>query len=313
MKIIFTTLCFAVALSTSVFAQQNTRFVDGGNTWYAFGQFYDILSGAEQNLHKTNYFSGDTILNNLTYKKMFVHILDTTYYRENGEIIQTTNRPPKTRYEGAFREQDATVYFVLPSDSTEKIYMNFNMQIGDSIKAHYYATNSQSTVSSIISTPFGSTTRKEFVLSNGYSFYEGIGNGLGLFHGFGIGHHGGIYLVCFQQNGVQVNTHQFSWPSPDCSPSVTPSSVGLKQHQLADFKIYPTPFSNAFNIDFKGEIDKSYVLKMYDVKGTCVKTIRYLNTKHHVITRDNLEAGIYFIKIISDNKQLVYYNKIIAI
>jgi hypothetical protein len=64
--------------------------------------------------------------------------------------------------------------------------------------------------------------------------------------------------------------------------------------------LYPNPFKNNFSIDLGG-LYKNIVVSIHDIGGKIISETTYTQSQFINITMDT-SAGIYFVKIISDNK-----------
>jgi len=85
----------------------------------------------------------------------------------------------------------------------------------------------------------------------------------------------------------------------------------------AEFKLsqnYPNPFNPSTKIDFSLNQPSSVSVKIYDIKGSLVKTLlnSYKNSGSYDVTWDGtndsgkrLSTGVYFYELISDNNQIV--------
>jgi len=217
-------LSLLLSAPNNVYCQEPYKLVDVTNKWYEYGQlggwgYYPI-----QLDHLIYFFDGDTIINSIPYKKLMHDRRDTIY--STPLSIQDSYG-----YTAAFRQDSLDIYFIEADSINEKLYCSFNLSTGDTL--NYYYNHDTLTVSSIDSIQYGSGFRKKYILSSGSVFYEGIGNSLGLFHGFEIGIEGGVYLVCFQQNGIS----QYVWAfggTPDCTFEPCGNSS-------AYFYLYPAP------------------------------------------------------------------------
>lgn len=180
----------------------------------------------------------------------------------------------------------------------EKLYCDFEISIGDTL--NYYYNYNSITVDSIDSIPYGIEFRKEYILINGFSFYEGISNGLGLFHDFSIGIEGGVYLVCFQQNGINQDVYQLWGTPPNCG--LSNSSIKEKSIISNNALIFPNPFSEQSTITFDNNYNLKYSLSLYDSQGRLVRTITDITTDNVEIERKYLTSGLYFFELRSDRQ-----------
>ncbi len=91
----------------------------------------------------------------------------------------------------------------------------------------------------------------------------------------------------------------------DTSACVSISNVGINESDLkAQFIIYPNPFTWQTTISFSEE-QKNTTIKIMDVLGKEVKTVVLNGAKNLTIERSDMKAGIYFVQVIVENKNVV--------
>ncbi|MFK7773396.1 MAG: T9SS type A sorting domain-containing protein [Saprospiraceae bacterium] len=71
-------------------------------------------------------------------------------------------------------------------------------------------------------------------------------------------------------------------------------------HQL-DLNIYPNPFKNRFNINL-GKNFRQTIIEIYSNTGNLIKQKVYYNTDFITLDLNNKSSGIYFVKIINNEK-----------
>lgn len=174
-------------------------FPDNNAVWNFHFQANCFSMGDGNDYYSIN-FSGDTLINSQTYHKLTTPFVETY---STGSCSGTL-----TGYKGAIR-QDITakkVFIVPPTETTEELLYDFNMQVGDTVKG-YIATiyPPADTVISIDSVLVGSTYRKRWNINNCYNIYiiEGVGSTYGLLEISPdcMFDHADYSLTCFQQNG----------------------------------------------------------------------------------------------------------------
>jgi hypothetical protein len=69
------------------------------------------------------------------------------------------------------------------------------------------------------------------------------------------------------------------------------STVGISEHGLSNFNIYPKPTLNQLNIETELVINK---VRIFDIRG---KTIRKINQSTNIVDVTDFPSGIYFIKV----------------
>ena len=94
----------------------------------------------------------------------------------------------------------------------------------------------------------------------------------------------------------------------DVSLAITVNLESLPNHSL-QASVYPNPFSSQANFSVN-EYQKNATLKIYSLTGQLIKNINF-SGQQVVFEKENLESGIYFYQISSENKTLAT-GKIIA-
>lgn len=281
-----------ITCSTLLKSQNLHNMVSESNYWYNYGTIFDYQNNLNSSIHIKYFFKGDTIINGLNYKKMFQNVSDSTY--------STPLISQSSYYKAALRQDSMKVYFVNQGDSYENLYCDFNISVGDTL--NYFYNDNKATVISIDSVPFGSVFRKKYTLSNTWHFYEGIGNELGLFHDFSLGIEGDSYLSCFQQGYDIENVYAFSGYPYQCRLSSQISTGIITNNKInSNLNVYPNPANNDFTIMFDYEYNNSYSIYIYDFSGKITYIQRDITNNNIKLTKNNLDSGIYFVKLIKNN------------
>jgi len=296
MKKIKLILSISIALLCKTLQSQSlNKMVSESNYWYEYGKSYDFQNNQYTAHHIKYLFFGDTIINGIYYKKLLQNISDSSF--------SAPIKNESSYYKGAFRQDSLKVYFIQENDSSEKLYCDFDLHIGDTLK--YFYNNMNNTVVSIDSVAFGSSYRKKYKLSNNWNFYDGIGNELGLLRDFSLGVEGASYLTCFQQNNEIQNVYAFSGESPVCRLSNETTSIKYSKYENdINLLSYPNPTKDSFTISFNYEYDNNYELKIHDMSGSLIYTLKNIKSNKLFIESDILSSGIYFLSILKNNNNL---------
>ncbi len=94
------------------------------------------------------------------------------------------------------------------------------------------------------------------------------------------------------------------------NPSVT-TTTALQQNNLNNLQIIPNPFKNSCTITANEEL-KNASLSIYNNQGALCFMQNNLNGKSIIIQRNNLAAGIYFVKIINEDQQVLIQKLVIG-
>ncbi|MFN8323696.1 MAG: T9SS type A sorting domain-containing protein [Chitinophagales bacterium] len=284
-------LCLiAVMLFNDVRSQQPYHLTDDSNRWYEYGQFGGWGFYPVQHVHLSYFFNGDTLINGLTYKQLFHDRKDTIY--SNPIYLQNS-----FGYTAAFRQDSLKVYFIMRDSVSEKLYCDFDLAVGDTLK---YLYNSQKNIiDSVTSIPFGLTTRTCYNLNNGFSFYEGVGNALGLFHDYSIGIEGGVYLVCFEQAGITQNVYDLWGTPPACGLSLS-TAIEENLPITMNSTSFPNPFSN--ELTFSLSDNEQTTVTLYNFLGQQILQQTFANST--TINTEQMQNGIYFYELRNDKGTL---------
>ena len=229
-------------------------------------------------------FAGDTVINALTYHKLF-----TPYI----QIIPSSCPPYPIGYKGALREDTLAkkVYYVPPSNSSEQLLYDWTMQVGDTVKGFLetYAMPVD-TVYSIDSVLVGTTYRKRWNINPYYNIclIEGIGSTFGLIEASpGLTpDHPVFSLTCYIQNGQTLYPNT----STNCYLLTSVSSFNKNIHQV---NIYPSPVTELLFIE-TNSIDQSKA-ELFEVNGKLV--LSQIVSGKSTIDVSALNEGIYSIRI----------------
>ena len=87
---------------------------------------------------------------------------------------------------------------------------------------------------------------------------------------------------------------------------ITKNNTSKKLNKVSEesaIRIYPSPFSNYCNIEFSNFNSSKVNLRVYDDKGSVVfkKNLNIINSFFYYLNTERFAAGVYFIKIQSDN------------
>ncbi len=278
---------FSMKAQTSVYHP----FPDSNAVWNFHLEWYCFANGTADEYYSIT-FSGDTIISNQTY-----HKLNTPFVRSfstgicGGSLIG---------YKGAIRQDTAArkIFFVPPSDSTEQLLYDFNMQVGDTIHGYLDYFGLPSTIQFIDSILIGSTFRKRWNLScYGIQIIEGIGNTYGLIEYLpGCAMDFPDYtLTCFSQNEEPLYPDMTS----NCELITSVKSVSAK---IIVSTLFPNPFNSTATLSLSSDFEKAE-LKIYNALGKQVRQ-QNINSLSMTINRDKLSNGVYFYQVINDSRQV---------
>ena len=183
--------------------------VSESNKWY--------INGSVENLDNANdiletrrrkllyYFEGDTLINDMQYKKMYYKQFDSIFnqsYSSPVGLPEFQSTFYDVKYIAAMRQNSDLVYYVHDDQNTEELYADFNINLGEVLNYKWNYDND--IVTEIDSIQIGSNYITKYKLSNDHYFYEGIGASFGLFNAWQINANVGGFLSCFELNNEKI-------------------------------------------------------------------------------------------------------------
>lgn len=274
------------------FPDSNTVWI--GTYWYNVGGSGPCVVDDDYNL----FISGDTTIGIHIYHKLY----------KNG-YVNASCPPPgymyQSQYWGAFRQDKAARKIFLFENGADMLAYDFNLDAGDTLPVTCLDAGYTNIVQSVDSVLIGSEYHKRFWLNNNYTaLIEGIGTTLGAFAPIVPAFESGNDLWCVRRND------QISWTSSagnDCS------LTSINKNELAENQILisPNPFSSSATIRTNKYLtDASLVL--YDTFGKQVKEMKNLSGPTILLQRDNLKDGVYYVRLLQDNKTIMTGKLIIS-
>ncbi len=199
---------------------------------------------------------------------------------------------------GLFREEGKKVYLrrystAIPHIMDEEVYYDFNLQVGDLFEVGYGDEPEYIQVMAIEEVVLDDgSVRNKYVFNEGWGvnpeepevWIEGIGSLSGINWRYipGWTASGFAYLQCYFEDDNLV------WTDGECWDDV-------EETVAEQVSVYPNPAKE--NVFIKG-IEPAEV-QVYNVLGQLVKTVQGTNE----INISNLKQGVYFVSIITENKE----------
>ena len=248
--------------------------------------------------------SGDTIIGSFVYHKL---------YQSGYKYTVPAPGPPLPGqfygkfYAGAFRQDIPNRKVYLHKNGVDKLAYDFNLKVGDTLKTCLSTFGSDGVhITSIDSVLVGNKYHKAFNTQCGsnYKLIEGIGSTFGAFEPIFCRFEQGSDLNC-----VRIGTKSV-WPSP------SPYTCNLVALSLPDnfiktnkVVISQNPFSNETTLTFKTVLNKVNLI-IYNSAGQLVKQVKNISGESYILNRDNLESGIYFLRV-SENNDVIATEKFV--
>ncbi len=77
-----------------------------------------------------------------------------------------------------------------------------------------------------------------------------------------------------------------------------PNNIGLEEQEIAGLQAFPNPIKNNLTIRSDETIEAIFI---YDISGKMVKKLLSLDKNYLIVPRNDIESGVYFVKIIAEN------------
>lgn len=226
------------------------------------------------NLQMINYsytFLGDTLINNLTYHKLTIPFT-------NSYIVGYG-------YRGAIRQDIVArkVFYIPPTEISEKVLYDFTMQVGDTINVDPYCSQAD-TIQSIDSVLIENSFRKRWLFKNSFYIIEGIGSTCELLKIVPVNYTDGpeFNLNCYREN----NTTLYPDLQTNCELI---TSLKLFKTNSNEIKICPNSQNGSFAIVFENA--NIVEIKLIDMSGKVIFQQPTTNKKSILI--DGLHSGFY--------------------
>lgn len=286
-------LLIGIFLSFLTFSQDYFPFPDSNAIWNSkYGGFY---GSPKERFGLT----GDTIFNNLDYKKVYRIVDDSTLNFEN------------MTYFAAIRENDTKQVFVKLTDFDDEILIyDFSLEVGDTMFSNSpsgYLNYDNCIITGIDTIEIeNNQLRRRFKINYTKDFWvEGIGSLGGLFNpimDYIIGSH--CELTCLKHNETAIYVN-----NPECEKCFCTLLTSVEKLEKGkDFiSIYPNPTTNDLTIDIKNEKGIASI-KLFNSYGKQLEN-RELNSFPAKLNIDYLPKGVYIVQVNIDNNS--YKRKII--
>lgn len=295
-------LIFIFSLLTILSKAQTTiyhPFPDSSAVWNNYFYWSNSDGLTLENDYYSIIISGDTIINNQSYHKLFIPYVRNYLHGSSQTIL--------SGYKGCIRQDKVKklVFIVPPTKNTEEILYDFSLHVGDTLKSFIDPVSGFSNI--VISTDsiiIGGSFRKVWLIDENYDIriIEGMGSTYGLLQRT-PGHSNDVlnsFTTCFQQNGQSLYTL-----SPfDCNLITTQILYDKLSNQI---KVYPNPSFGNITVEFDN-ID-CYNIQLIDLLGNCILNNYVVNQKK--INLADIRQGIFILRII-DKTNTIINKKIIS-
>lgn len=277
------TIGFLYLFTTNILLAQSYKplAVDGVHWIIVFNEDETILPVDQ--LYEY-YCEGDTLLNNVLYKKIFKRDMEVT---QSGPPFT-----PISEYQiaGFIREDTITKkvyaidwvtdFFDLCPNGEEHLLYDFSLNTGDTVNFCLYPWNDHVIIDIFYSNSYNQTVKT--FRTNMAFYFEGIGSEFGLFEEMSFNEHASTSL-------------EYYCPGTPCEYIVSSKNLIVPDF----FTISPNPATNLVHISFdkKNQWDK---LVVYNNLGTIIKDYTLpVQTDNFTINCENLTPGFYFCGLVT--------------
>lgn len=205
-----------------------------------------------------------------------------------------------------FVRQEGRKVFIY--DNQKKLLVDYDLQVGDTVKTETYAygrgewvitqreTFSINNEDRILLTASGGPF-DEVMIYEGVGYLNGVDGSFGgemFYEGFlGLGF--SIELACYGENG------QTLWLS---NPSESRCDILLPADEIwqeSTIDVYPSPIGNILTVS--SEVSQMYFVRLLDASGAEVLRKVFDNRNHLELMKSSLRRGMYFLEITCHNGQ----------
>ncbi|NUY82660.1 T9SS type A sorting domain-containing protein [Flavobacterium sp. MAH-1] len=263
----------------------------------AFAQYHPFLDNSAWNVRMYN-FGGYS-----------------DHYIQPGTPVSVDGMDYMQFTDAAFGNQTVLIREDIPSkkvyrriDGSDVLLYDFSLEVGDTFTLPNGQTLAIVEISEV-PTADGGTTRRFFMNSFVFSevVYEGVG---GDNHPFRYQSEmpadPALYNYCSYQDGVNI----FNFGLANGGTPTDCNSLGLPTSRIADVKLYPNPFSRQFTISNDSGFSDADI-KLFDVTGREVRTLKHMSGNQIEIPRANLVSGIYALQI-EENGKVISRKKLVV-
>jgi hypothetical protein len=300
MKKLLALISFYIASATFVYGQSSQyHFFPEASFWRVDTHCQYAQTNCNEYYYYDYHFGGDTLINGSQHKKIF----------RDSVVLTGIGGPPcllfpwasYSGYMGALKEDSLNnrTYFVFPGLSNDSLFYDYNLNIGDTLKG-YMTGGCNIIVTSIDSVLIGAEYRRRWNFNTcnegpGY-LIQGIGSDNGLLEHFNTTGFCYSQLICVKDSvGVLYNA---SSSAMGCSLI----STGLISNNMSSvLVIYPNPLSTETTLKTSRILNDASI-QLFNAFGQQVKQLRNLSGNNFTMFRDNLQSGIYFLKLMEGNK-----------
>ncbi len=321
--------CITLFLGSSVATAQVNKYhplVDSGNVWSNGFETSDCNGGEYYWGFDIYQALGDSIINNLTYRKIYEGSVVATGpdYNVDGLISISP-----MSYTGILLRDDTVNKQVFIRQygvyDTDEVLYDFNLNVEDTFPEAGLSDNEGFTVTFIDSVQLDDGTyRKRWGVTAGKDtayFIEGIG----FTGGFDLTDLGAYFyaecsgsaLNCFSQQDTNLyvienpTVVQAVYDSSHYKPCQVPTATGIYNPNLVTAKLFPNPVAQGGSITVKG-ISEQYTFTLENILGEQVFSKGITSPAQPISLPNSIPGGVYLCRI-KTQSNLIFVKKIVIL
>ncbi len=164
-----------IVLPIFCLAQNSNLPLDNSSVWRIKRTICNNGSFAKVNDYRS-YINGDTVINSITYKKMYTAGIRYEVCLDGSTICDSMIYPYSDEYQAAYRNENNKVFLIQKDYNDEMKIFDFNLMIGDTFPA---VGPNPIIIESIDSVLIGNKYHKQFLSNTNFWVIEGLGSSLG--------------------------------------------------------------------------------------------------------------------------------------
>ena len=135
-----------------------------------------------------------------------------------------------------------------------------------------------------------------------WAYVPNTGNGTKTFkYAFAVGMYDTYFMCCDKYDSVSAKGPSFQ----------VIAALGVQEQTNKEvFTIYPNPSDGSFSVKFSKETSGTF--EMYDITGRLLLTNIFRQLTFYPVIASGFGKGVYFIKLINDEKYFIHVQKLIV-
>jgi len=301
-------LALAILASFSCFAQlPGFPMIDETSEWHfeAEAWYFEFINCNQSTAVEESYFTlflqGDTMVNSISYYKMYQERIDSNYCLDNPSITWTDSQ---TVLRNLIREDNNSLYLYNLNQNSEELLYDYNLiQMGDSLGPNCNIVSIDTLY--LLYQPY----LKYHCDCDGEFLVQAIGTSKSLLSSLscGIGIESNTTNMCYFKNGFAIQIDS----SATCSSTGDSSMYVLNAPHIVQKEISISPNPTSDELRIIGASDLAFrAYSIFSIEGKIQKSSAIAKTSSISLDISNLNNGIYVLHIELDNGQF-YQKKIV--